>query len=83
MRTRLVPGIGYSNLAIDSAVTILGKHTIDNLELDISNGLDKRIIAISLPFNLLKSSCGCSSNLAILARIFGGEEVSTYSWGWI
>ncbi|CAF4762344.1 unnamed protein product, partial [Rotaria sp. Silwood2] len=30
-----------------------------------------------------KSSCGCSSNLAILARIFGGEEVSTYSWGWI
>ncbi|CAF3819365.1 unnamed protein product [Rotaria sordida] len=30
-----------------------------------------------------KFSCGCSSDLTIRGRIFGGENVLSYSWGWI
>ncbi|CAF4302552.1 unnamed protein product, partial [Rotaria magnacalcarata] len=33
--------------------------------------------------NSKRSSCGCSSNVAVLARIIGGEEVLSHSWGWM
>ncbi|CAF5177296.1 unnamed protein product, partial [Rotaria magnacalcarata] len=32
---------------------------------------------------LPNSTCGCSSNSAVLSKIVGGEQAQTDTWGWI